>query len=230
MRRAALALSALLWLTIISAVEAATAGEIPAAIEAQIIERYLDDQHDYKVTINRCTTAPREGYDSLLVEPLSDVSPRGTYPIKINFFKDGKLVKSANQAVHVGVMAKVLVAVDRIKARTPLTADLLDVVTEDVSELRGTPVAVDAEFADLCASRTIRAGEIITGRHLKRRQLVARGDLVQIEYASSGLSITAAGEAREAGARGDQIRVKSLSSNRIIVAEVQDEQKVRVLQ
>ncbi|MFH2055225.1 MAG: flagellar basal body P-ring formation chaperone FlgA [bacterium] len=218
-----------MWLTI-PAVGAATAGDIATEIESQVRHRFLDDQHDYQITINRCTTAPREGYDSLLVEPLTDVSPRGTYPIKVSFFRDGKLTKSANLAVHVGVLQTVLVALNSIKAREPLSRDLFEITTQDITSIQGSPVAVDTDVIDLCASRTIRAGEVITGRHLKRRQLIGRGDLVQIEYVSKGLSITASGEAAEAGARGDQIRVKSLSSNRIIVAEVQDEQKVRVAQ
>ena len=229
MKVTVLTLSVMLWLTI-PAVVSATAGDIAAEIEQQIRDHLLDSDQDYLISIKRCTAPPRVGYDSLLVEPLANTKPRGTYPVKVSFFLEGKLTKSANLAVHVGIMQPVLVVQERLSARTPLTADLFEIIDADITEVRGTPVAVDAVLDDLCASRTIRAGEVLTGRLLKRRQLVQRGDFVQIQYVSGSLQITAVGEAKQPGARGDYIKVMSLSSNRIIMAEVQDEQTVRVAQ
>jgi len=222
----------MLWLTI-PAVATTTAGDVATDIELQLRAQLAatDQAQDYQITIKRCTAPPRGGYDSLQVEPLaSNTAARGTYPIKVSFFKDDRLTKSANLAVHVGVLRPVLVASQRINSQAALTPDLFETVKQDITELQGSPVAVDSDLTDLCASRTIRTGEVLTGRYLKRRQLIKRGDMVQIEYVSGSLIITAVGEAAQPGARGDFIKVKSLSSNRIIMAEVEDEQKVRVAQ
>jgi flagella basal body P-ring formation protein FlgA len=228
MKQARLALAAMLWL-MGPAVAIVTAGDSIEEITSQIRVKYLDDQHEYTVSLGRYRP-PGDGYDSVTVEALPRAVPRGNFPVKLRFFKQGRLTKTANLAAYIGVRQSVLVADNRIDSREALDSTMFSLTLRDISRLRDTPVTSPDQLIDMCAGRTIRAGQILTERMLRKRDLVKRGDRVQIEYAGGAVMLTAVGEARENGARGDLIKVMNLSSNRTIVAEVSDEETVKVAQ
>lgn len=220
----------MLWLILLPVAAMSAAGDFSTDVEKQIRDRFLDDRYEYLVTIPQTSAVPKQGYDNLHVEPLRNATPRGNFPVKVTFFKDGLVVRKVNLAVKIDVYRPVLVARQRINHSDPLTPDMFTISRREVSRLHAEPVTSADQLHDMCAARTIKDGQELLEPMLAKLDLVKRGDVVQIEYARNGIKLTAAGEAKQAGGRGDLIKVKNLSSNITIIAEVKDDQTVEVLQ
>lgn len=73
------------------------------------------------------------------------------------------------------------------------------------------------------AKRRIRPDQLITSRLLTMPFLVRRGQQVEISARKDGIAATTLGEALEDGQEGDVIRVRNLSSAKVIKAQVLDE-------
>ncbi|MET1076703.1 MAG: flagellar basal body P-ring formation chaperone FlgA [Pseudomonas sp.] len=73
------------------------------------------------------------------------------------------------------------------------------------------------------AKRSIRADQLLTPALLGQALLVRRGQQVKIQASQDGISASALGEALENGQRGAVIRVRNLSSEKVIKAKVMDE-------
>jgi len=63
---------------------------------------------------------------------------------------------------------------------------------------------------------------------LKMFPLVRRGKMVRIILESGPLTVLTSGQSQEDGARDDLVRVKNLSSSKIIYARVVDDNTVKV--
>lgn len=78
----------------------------------------------------------------------------------------------------------------------------------------------------LCLS--VRPNTEITGNMLKAVNAVTRGRIVQVILDSGAINITTMGMAEEDGVEGSFVRVRNISSNKIIYARVVGESKVKV--
>lgn len=67
----------------------------------------------------------------------------------------------------------------------------------------------------------VRAGQALQQRHLEPSLVVRRGEAVRIVARNGGIEVQAAGEALDSGALNATVRVRNLSSGRIIAARVQ---------
>lgn len=90
----------------------------------------------------------------------------------------------------------------------------------DVTYKREDPIR-DLAALEGCVARTrVVAGSMLTEDLLVPKPLILTGSPVQVRYAGNGFQILVDGIAREDGRRGERIRVKSLSSGRILRAVV----------
>ena len=76
--------------------------------------------------------------------------------------------------------------------------------------------------------KSSRPGTVLYSHMLKIPPLVQRGDLVTIMARSGSLQVSAPGEVKNAGAQGDIVQVKNLTSRRLIHARVVDQGLVEV--
>ena len=76
--------------------------------------------------------------------------------------------------------------------------------------------------------RAISAHAVLTTDRIELPPLVKRGDVVLIIAESEGLRVTALGEVRKRGCRGENIRVLNLDSKKTIYARVVDTDTVEV--
>ena len=75
----------------------------------------------------------------------------------------------------------------------------------------------DAEAViGLTARRPLRAGATVRATDLTRPQVIARGDMVEVTYASGGVTLTLRGRALEAATSGEAFRVQNIESGRTI--------------
>jgi flagella basal body P-ring formation protein FlgA len=98
----------------------------------------------------------------------------------------------------------------------------------DLTEL---PVGVMTDADDIIgkrARRNIDAGDILRPDLIEMPPLVKRGDMVVIVAESRGIKVTATGEVKSDGLRGERVKVVNLDSNKHFTARVVDKQTVSV--
>ena len=94
------------------------------------------------------------------------------------------------------------------------------------NDLQNKPMEIHRLFRDFTINpadllgrkvlRRVRVGQILTQEQLQARILVKKGDIVLIRAGSNDFSATMKGEAQQDGIEGDSVKVKNLSSGRII--------------
>lgn len=85
-----------------------------------------------------------------------------------------------------------------------------------------------SQLIGLVTKRKLSPNRVITANQVKEPLLVKRGDQVALVAKSSKFSIKMKGKSLMNGAKGDRIRVKNLSSNRVIEGTVTQNAEVTV--
>ncbi len=203
-------------------------GSPASDIEQQLRAGVLRDGNEYLITIPAVASSLPSVYDSLKVEPLGDARPLGSCWVKVYLFKNNGIFQTTNLNLQINLFQKVLVARESIKQGQDLTPELFDVARREVTSLADPPIVSPRELDGKSAARAMVAGRTLTQSFLRKQEIVKRGDVVSIEYSSCSIKITASGEAKESGCLGETIKVKNVSSSRIISAVVQDERTVKI--
>ncbi len=222
-------LTTMLWLMLAPVDTTLATGSLAVDIEAKLREMLPDNHFEYIITIPQLSTSLPTEYDSLAVQLQGDNHPIGNCWVKLYFYQGGRVANTGNAGVQVQWFQPVRIAAQTIKRGDPLSKDMFAVVQRELKTLADPPMAVDADLNGLQASRTIREGTTLTESLVQPEQVVDRGDRVTIVYDNGSLFITALGEAREPGSRGQVIRVRNISTKKTIYAEVQDDQSVKVV-
>jgi len=121
--------------------------------------------------------------------------------------------------VRAAVTARVLVAAADVQANRPLRDEDVALERRDVTAARDTlsdPQAV----AGMASRRALRQGDLLHRNALVAPTLVKRGDAVRIVAREGGIEVTVPGEALEAGARDETIRVRNTTTGTVIRARV----------
>jgi flagella basal body P-ring formation protein FlgA len=125
---------------------------------------------------------------------------------------------SLNAAVK--VTAKVCVASTDIARHEKISTQNLEYKTVDISGLRGTPLFRMPKIDEYQVIGAIRAGMIVTDRHVVPRPVVELGSPVRMTTGEGMVRVTIWGRARSAGGIGDVIVVENTESNKIVRAKV----------
>lgn len=126
------------------------------------------------------------------------------------------------------------IMIPAIKTASPInrgqtiTRSNTDVGEVDVSNLRGHVFTETKPPYGLIASRNLRINTFITDNLTNQPTLIKKGDLVLITASSGTIIVRMNGVALENGIKGQQIRVKNTSSERIIYAKVVTDSEVLV--
>jgi flagella basal body P-ring formation protein FlgA len=131
--------------------------------------------------------------------------------------------------VRVSSRDHVLVATRPLARDAVLSAADLSLVERDVGTLGQGYLSDAAQLAGMRLRRPVPAGAVLTQSMLAAVPLVARGQQVTLEAGSGGMHIRMAGEALGAAALGQRVRVKNLSSDRVVEGVVRSDQVVEVL-
>ncbi len=128
----------------------------------------------------------------------------------------------AEQLVNVVALSQPL------PAGSPLSASDLQVIRVRSSLLHGTPVTTVADVDGLALRQQEQSGVPLTRDMLIRPMLVNRGRPVVLRLEGSGLTLTTAGVALEAGAAGDRIHVINSVSHAVLIGQVMSTADIRI--
>ena len=98
----------------------------------------------------------------------------------------------------------------------------------DLSKMKPNAITTLDGVLGKRTKRAIKTDEVLRTDQIELPPLVRRGDVVSIIAESNGLRITALGEVRKKGCRGERIKVLNLDSKKCIYANVLDSNTVRV--
>lgn len=152
----------------------------------------------------------------------------GSVPLMVQFLVENQVEKKIWVTVSVSVESLVVVAKQPINRRQIITEDMLDLVAGDLAKLPANALANTDEVVGKRALRLINTNEVLRVDLVEMPPLVKRNDIVTLVAEKGLLRITAKGEVKENGRRGERIRVVNLDSNKEIYARVLDGNTVRV--
>lgn len=120
----------------------------------------------------------------------------------------------------------VVVAKRNISRGETLSWRTMGLKNRDVGRIYGDFVTDIRQLSGKRARRSLRADQVITLSHAKAPLMVERNDRVVISVDADGIQASMAGMAMEDGTKGQGIRVRNLSSNKVITAWVVSKGKV----
>lgn len=153
----------------------------------------------------------------------------GKKKLEVAAFVDGRQHARVTLIGRLKLVADVVVTTKRMARHQVVNAEDLKVVRLDISQMAEDFLREPAPAVGQRLKRSMQAGAPLFADLLEPKPLVKRGDRVLIEAKSGVITVTVPGEVRNAGARGDSVRVKNLMSRREVYAEVIDETTVRVM-
>lgn len=149
-------------------------------------------------------------------------------PVTVEILVDGTPQRAVFLTLRVDRYQDVVVAARPLRRLLPIAAEDVKIERRLVTGLPAGPLARVEEAVGLLASREIRAGEAFSSKLVQPPALVRRGEIVTLIVEGEGVTITARGQAKEEGQRGQMIRVMNLSSKKELYGRVEGERQVKI--
>lgn len=153
----------------------------------------------------------------------------GAVPLTVRFLSGGDVRETVSAVARISAFAPVVVARTPLARFQPVSPADIGIENRDLSAVAADALTDVAEAAGKRASRNIASGTVLTADLLELPPMVRRGDIVRILAESGRVRITALGEVRETGRRGERIRVVNLDTQKEIQARVIDPGTVAVM-
>lgn len=134
---------------------------------------------------------------------------------------DGSKRWTIYSTVIVKAFEQVLVVGKALNRNEIIKAEHLTRVKIDVATLPQGYITNPGEVLNKQAARSVAAGTALNRNHYIEPDLIKRGDRVRIQTGKPGLLITSKGVAMAGGVKGQRIRVKNLTSKKVIQATVE---------
>ncbi|MDX9746204.1 MAG: flagellar basal body P-ring formation chaperone FlgA [Syntrophales bacterium] len=162
------------------------------------------------------------------VSPLGKTTLIGNCRFIVRFFDGGVFIEKYQVRADIEVLERYVTAARVVKRDTIVGAADLQTSERWVRRFSMKSVADVDEIMGKRLTVDLVPDREVTRAMIKEPILVKRGDVVRIVLDSGPLSLIATGVAEEAGVDRQRIRVKNLSSQRVILAKVVGEAFVRV--
>ncbi len=139
--------------------------------------------------------------------------------ISIIFSVDGHIRKNIAVSGRIEAMAPVIVAAATIPHGGIITKNSISILTRDIADT-DSPYVDLKELVGKKTKRVIREGSIIEHSWIDIPPMVARGQVVKIVLSSGALRVTATGIAKMNGVKNQVIRVRNISSHKLLYCRV----------
>lgn len=169
-----------------------------------------------------------EGTVSYRVLPPKKMDVMQTVPVSVLFKVDGDFSKKVWTAVKFEVFTEAVVTQRALRRYQIISEADVFLKKVDLTTAQSNLITRVEEVLGKRTKRAIGARSVLTTDRIELPPLVNRGDVVLIIAESEGLKVTALGEVRNRGCRGEQIKVLNLDSRKTIYARVVDTDTVAV--
>lgn len=131
--------------------------------------------------------------------------------------------------IDISLIKTVIAAKNPIRRGSRINQDDLYEAEMDVQQLKQGYFKENKKVIGLIAKHNIKEGAAITPYNLQLPKLVLKGERVSIVAKGESFKISMDGVAMEEGTLGESVRVKNLSSQRIIEASVASRKVVEII-
>jgi flagellar basal body P-ring formation protein FlgA len=152
----------------------------------------------------------------------------GNVPLNVVFDVQGQPSVKAWATVRIGVETDVIVVRKPLNRNQTVEKDDVNVISMDMADLPSNYISTLEDVVGKRTLRTMNPKEVFRTDIVELPPMVKRNDRVSIVAESESLRITAVGEVKESGGRGDRVKVINLNSNKEIFARILDPKTVRV--
>ncbi|WP_271408494.1 flagellar basal body P-ring formation chaperone FlgA [Pseudomonas sp. Q1-7] len=156
----------------------------------------------------------------------SPAQPLGRVTVRIRC--DGSSPWTVFVPAQVKLYREVVVVTRPLRRGAPIAPQDVTVAERDVGLLNQGFLSDPAQTIGQKTTRTLLPDQVLAPLHLQQAEVVSKGDQVVISAANSAISVRVPGEALANGAPGEQIRVRNLSSGRVVKARVKAPGQVQV--
>jgi flagella basal body P-ring formation protein FlgA len=152
----------------------------------------------------------------------------GSVPLQVIFTVEPDFERRVWVTASLEQRVNVVVARRPLGRFKPIEADDIEMKALDLAGLPADRIDDPEVAIGKRTRRAVDSGTVLRPDLLEFPPLIKRGDRVRIIAESSGLRISAFGQAKQKGAQGEMIPVVNLDSNKVIHARVVDSQTVRI--
>ncbi len=118
--------------------------------------------------------------------------------------------------VEIQVFGKVVRAARGLPRGVAVTSSDLAVQRHNLAQLPHGYLTDPKQAVGKMTRRSLRAGQVLTHTAVKAPEVVARGQSVVIAARKGALAVRTSGEALGSGAQGERVRVRNISSGRVV--------------
>jgi flagella basal body P-ring formation protein FlgA len=221
-----------------TAVPPALAGQV-ASIKGKelkaLVKKYIETNMPWKEEnlriefLSRITDPPVQGEKiSCQVKSRQDEAYIGDSVFTVGIYDDGTLIREESVRVRMEVAMDIVVSAKFLPRDTEINADDVKLVRRWFNQ---SPANIVTQMEDVVGKQAysdIRQNMEIKRNMLKTVKTIKRGKMVKIVLENGPMMIVTFGLSEEDGSRGDFIKVRNISSNKIVYAKVIDDSSVSV--
>ena len=146
----------------------------------------------------------------------------------VGIYDDGTLLREERVHVRMEVAMDVVVSTKFLPRDTVINTDDVKLVRKWFNQSPQNILTHIEDVIDKQPYSDIRQNMEIKRNMLRSAKTIKRGKMVKIVLENGPLTIMTVGLSEEDGSRGDFIKVKNISSNKIVHAKVIDDSSVRI--
>lgn len=214
------------------AATAATAGQSLQTVRDSV-ERFVRSEYAELGTITEVDVSKLDPRLRLAAcdEPLTPFTPNGQRRlgnVTVGIRCDGARPWTLYVPVRIVSSVKIMTASRALPRGNVLSEQDLAAVERDAGALPYGYFTDSKQLIGQRLRRTIRPGDVLSPAMVEPAPVIARGQTVWIAGEAGGISVRMKGEALTDGAVGERIRVRNLSSRRVLQVEVINANLVKV--
>ncbi len=132
---------------------------------------------------------------------------------------DGQIVSNQSVRVELEALAEIVVAAGVLRRGAVLDSGNVELRYQNISRVKN-PIYSMTEIVGKRLKRSVRLGEPLQRNQVEFPPVIKRGERVVIQAQRQGLTLSAAGEAKQDGRTGEAIRVMNSNSRKEVLCQV----------
>lgn len=165
---------------------------------------------------------------TLRVEPAGNNDFIGDMVFLVRYFREGTLLKTETVRARIEIQRDVVTAARMLSSGTVLVEGDLRIVRRWVRRLHPQALSSPVEATGRRLTMQARAGAEIVASMLKDAPLARKGRIVRVVFDNGLMHIDTVGLMEEDGMAGSIVRVKNITSNKIIYGRVLSDSLVSI--
>ena len=164
---------------------------------------------------------PVSGQATLKVEPLGNSHQLiGDCTFRVRVMEGIRLVRTETVRIRIEVLRSHVTASRTLQSGTVLMAEDLRVDQKWVRQINRDGISLLEDALGKQLTMPVRKGSEILSRLIKTPPLVRKGNMVRLVFDNGRMRVITSGLSEEDGSAGATIRIRNLTSNKVIYARV----------